>query len=62
MSDSPWTVRLLEIYCPYCHLATRADHAQCLHCHKRLSTDGRKDDEQSYTGRKHGGGPVSQPY
>jgi hypothetical protein len=61
MSDNPWTVNLLEIYCPYCHLATRADHKQCLHCHKRLSTDGRKDDEQPYTRRERRSGLASQP-
>ena len=30
------TVRLAEVYCTECHLATRADQQRCLHCGKLL--------------------------
>jgi hypothetical protein len=27
------------VYCPHCHLATRADRGRCLHCGKAVSPD-----------------------
>jgi hypothetical protein len=38
MTAKNQAVRLNETYCPYCHLSTRADYQQCLHCRKPLKT------------------------
>ena len=38
MAANDQAVRLNETYCPYCHLSTRADYQQCLHCRKPLKT------------------------
>jgi len=38
MAANELAVRLNETYCPYCHLSTRADYRQCLHCRKPLKT------------------------
>jgi len=41
----PTTVRLEEVYCPNCHLSTRADKEYCLHCGKLIVSTPKKKEE-----------------
>jgi uncharacterized paraquat-inducible protein A len=34
MASKDQTIRLKEVYCPHCHLSTRADYPRCIHCRK----------------------------